>query len=221
MGPVLRLVPPQESGKNSAMKVLVVDDHAVVRQGLAVLLTGGAGEEVTVLEAGNAEEALRIVQEHDDLDIALLDLMLPDSGGLALLHEIRKVRSHVPAIVISASEDPRDAQRALQSGALGYMPKSASPTTLISAIRMVLGGDLYLPPLLLQPASRGHQDVALTQRQQETLAYLAKGYPNKIIAEEMGLSEKTVKAHLTALFRELNVSNRAQAIETARALGIV
>ncbi len=217
-------IAPSGTGTKGAdkgvMRVLVIDDHAVVRQGLSLLLSSDQENGVVVFEAANSAEALRLLEESDGFELILLDLMLPDGAGVSLLKEVRRLVPHAPTIVVSASEDPRDVQKALQSGANGYLPKSATPGTIRSAIRMVLGGDVYIPPFVIGRDTRADV-VTLTQRQLETLEYLAKGSPNKVIANHMGVSEKTVKAHLTALFRELKVSNRSEAIEAARALGLI
>lgn len=201
------------------MKVLVVDDHAVVRQGLAALLTG-AESEVSIVEASSAQEALSAIEQHPDIDIAVVDLIIP-GGGIALIAEMSRRKSELPVIVLSASEELRDVQIVMQSGAMGYVTKSANPTTLLSAIRMVLGGDMYLPPLLLNHSAEPKSGGPLTPRQREILQYLESGDANKVIAAKMRISEKTVKAHLSAVYRDLDVSNRTQAVEKARQMGLI
>jgi len=151
--------------------------------------------------------------------------------GLRALAEFGRARPELPVIVISASEDARDAREALAKGALGYVPKSAGPHTLLSAIRLVLNGDLYVPPLIhAEPAAVRLSDSraavspgrpALTDRQIDVLRRLCEGQSNKGIALELGLSEKTVKAHVTAIFRALNVVNRTQAAAVGRAAGLI
>jgi DNA-binding NarL/FixJ family response regulator len=134
-------------------------------------------------------------------------------------------------IVLSSSEEPRDARRALAQGALGYVSKSASQHTLISAIKLVLQGEIYVPPLILnETGGSGHAapfsrnadtGPPLTPRQIEVLRRLSEGQPNKIIARELGLSERTVKAHITAIFKALNVVNRTQAAAVGRHAGLI
>jgi DNA-binding NarL/FixJ family response regulator len=155
---------------------------------------------------------------------------MPGMDGLRALAEFGRARPELPVIVISASEDARDVKEALARGALGYVPKSASQNTLLSAIRLVLDGEVYVPPLMLgaldavgaserRAASAGRQ--ALTERQIDVLRRLCDGQSNKAIALELGLSEKTVKAHVTGIFRALNVVNRTQAATIGRETGLI
>jgi DNA-binding NarL/FixJ family response regulator len=183
-----------------------------------------------ILQAGNAPDALRLVEEHADLDIVVLDLVMPGLGGLPAIAAFGRARPDLPVIVLSSSEDPQDARKALAQGALGYVPKSASQHTLIAAIRLVLNGELYVPPLILNevahagPAQlqrRGGTGPILTERQVEVLRRLSAGQPNKVIAFELDLSEKTVKAHITAIFKALNVVNRTQAAAIGRETGLI
>lgn len=214
------------------MKFLIVDDHPVLREGIAALLRR-AGPDVAILEAGTVADALPLAQAHDDLDVVILDMALPGMDGLTAIGEFGRVRPEVPVIVLSSSEDAGDARRALGCGALGYIPKSASHNTLLAAIRLVMDGDVYVPPLILgeptrstvpMPAPARRTDIvapALTARQVEVLRRLSAGQPNKIIAYELDLSEKTVKAHVTAIFKVLGAINRTQAAAAARAAGLI
>jgi len=211
------------------MKLLVVDDHPVLREGLVALLRQ-LGPDAVVLEAGDAQTALRLVDEQRDLDVVILDLVLPGMNGLSALPEFGRSRPDLPVIVLSSSEEPRDARKALAQGALGYVPKSASQHTLISAIKLVLQGEIYVPPLILNemghrgsstPMRDGGTDSILTPRQIEVLRRLSEGQPNKTIASELDLSEKTVKAHITAIFKALNVVNRTQAAAVGREAGLI
>lgn len=209
-----------------AMKVLVIDDHPIVRDGLAATVARHSPDAIA-LHAGDGATALALIAEHGDLDAVFLDLNLPDMTGLEALAEIGRVRPECPVIVISASEEPNDARQALAQGAMGYVPKSAGPQTLLSALTLVLNGDLYVPPLVLteppvRPVpARVHSRRNLTDRQVDVLRGLASGQANKVIALDLGLSEKTVKAHVTAIFRELDVESRTQAIAAARSLGLI
>lgn len=213
-----------------AMKLLIVDDHPVLREGLAALLAHAAPDTI-VLQAGSAREALGLVEAHADIDVVVLDLVMPGMGGLSALAEFGKVRPDLPVIVLSSSEDPQDVRKALAQGALGYVPKSASQLALLSAIRLVLNGDLYVPPLILGDMVNirqvrlqrrdGSAGSALTERQLEVLRRLSEGQPNKIIALDLDLSEKTVKAHITAIFKALNVVNRTQAASVGRDTGLI
>jgi len=211
------------------MKLLVVDDHPVVREGLVALLRQ-AGPDTVVVQAGSAAEALQQIEANPDLDIVILDLVMPGTGGLPAIAAFGRIRPDLPVIILSSSEDPQDARRALAQGALGYVPKSASQHVLLSAIRLVLNGDRYVPPLILnevanarpaQPSRRGENGEILTERQIEVLRRLSVGQPNKIIALDLDLSEKTVKAHVTAIFKALDVVNRTQAAVAGREAGLI
>jgi DNA-binding NarL/FixJ family response regulator len=212
------------------MKLLIVDDHPFLRDGLAALLMQ-MGPDTTVLQARDANEGIALVDHHPDLDVVILDLAMPGMGGVQALSEFGRKRPDLPVIVLSSSEDPRDVRRALASGALGYVPKSASQHVLLSAIRLVLNGDLYVPPLILDEkintsarrstGTEGAGNRLLTARQIEILTLLSEGKPNKTIAATLALSEKTVKAHITAIFKALNVVNRTQAAAAGREQGII
>jgi two-component system nitrate/nitrite response regulator NarL len=212
------------------MKLLIVDDHPFLRDGLAALLMQ-IGPDTTVLQAREANEGIAMVDNHLDLDVVILDLAMPGMEGLQALSEFGRKRPDLPVIVLSSSEDPRDVRRALASGALGYVPKSASQHVLLSAIRLVLNGDLYVPPLILDEKfntnvrrttnTEGESSRLLTARQIEILTLLSEGKPNKTIAATLALSEKTVKTHITAIFKALNVVNRTQAAAAGREQGII
>jgi two-component system, NarL family, nitrate/nitrite response regulator NarL len=211
------------------MRLLVVDDHPIVREGLAAFLEQ-LGPETTVLQAGDATRALALA-EHSDLDVVILDLALPGLNGMNAIAELGRVRPELPVIVLSASEDAGQAREALAQGALGYVPKSASRQTLVSAIQLVLKGEIYVPPLILndtaaakrtaQGATASPTRPLLTDRQTDVLRRLSAGQSNKTIARDLDLSEKTVKAHITAIFRALNVINRTQAAVAGRGAGLV
>ena len=213
-----------------SMKLLIIDDHPVVRDGLAALLRQ-LGPEVTVLLAEGASQGLGIADAHPDLDVVILDLAMPGSDGFAALNEFGRLQPQFPVVVLSSSEDPRDVRRALASGALGYIPKSAPPRTILAAVRFVLAGNVYLPTLLAQDtASAGDQSadpslpksgVRLTSRQIDVLRLLCEGRSNKEIGRMLGVSQKTVKVHVTAIFKALNVVNRTQAAAKADKAGLI
>ncbi|NIE82330.1 MULTISPECIES: response regulator transcription factor [unclassified Burkholderia] len=213
------------------MKILIVDDHPVMRDGVEALLRRHDAA-LAVIQAGSAEEAMHLLDQHADLDAVVLDLKIHGTDGLAAISAIAGKRPKLLIIVLSSSENPSDVRAAFAQGALGYVPKSASAHTLLSAITMVLDGERYVPPLMLNETAAldaGHAampapriaDAALTQRQVEVLRYIAEGAPNKLIADRLGLSEKTVKAHITAIFKALNVFNRTQAAAAGRKTGLI
>jgi DNA-binding NarL/FixJ family response regulator len=186
-----------------------------------------------VLEASGGSEGLRSAQEHPDLAAVFVDLVMPGMHGMTAVQEFVREHPQLPVIVLSSSEDPHDVRRALAFGALGYLPKSASPETILSALRFVLSGNVYVPPLLLHsiPAStaagvasiglRTRTGFHLTERQLVVLKLLCKGLSNKEICCQLGLSEKTVKAHVSSIFKAMNVVNRTQAALAARQAGLV
>lgn len=207
------------------MKLLVIDDHPVFRDGMAALLRQAA-DETTVLQAPECATALDIIDANADLDAVFVDLMMPGMTGDIAVREFGKRRPDLPVIVLSSSENPSDVRRALNAGALGYIPKSANPQTLLSALKLVLTGNIYVPPLLAQatesidatdtpPRSSGALEQ-LTDRQHDVLKELCAGKSNKEISSRLGIAEKTVKAHVAAIFKTLNVVNRTQAANAFR-----
>jgi len=212
------------------MKILIVDDHPIYRKGLVTLLDQ-MEPDGALLQANDAAEALVLIAEHDDLDVVILDLLIPGMDGLRAIAKFGRIRPELPVIILSSSENPADVRSALANGALGYVPKSAAEHTLLSAISVVLNGDVYVPPFVivenastqqraLRTADRSDRPV-LTDRQIEVLQRISEGQLNKVIAAELGLSEKTVKSHITAIFKALNVMNRSQAAAGGREAGLI
>jgi DNA-binding NarL/FixJ family response regulator len=212
------------------MKSLIVDDHPVLREGLAALLRQGTPN-ACVLQARNAAEAFGLLDQHDDIDVVILDLVMPGLDGLTAIAEFGRKRPALPLIVLSSSEDAQVARQAITRGALGYVPKSADPNTLLLAIKLVLNGELYIPPLILSdgaanrsPERRDDDGVEagpLTDRQVDVLRLISDGQSNKAIAHALDLSENTVKVHVTAIFKALRVVNRTQAANVGRANGLI
>jgi two-component system, NarL family, nitrate/nitrite response regulator NarL len=211
------------------MKLLIVDDHAILREGLVALLQQFE-QGADVLQAADTTEGLRLAEANPDLDAVFLDLNLPEQGGMEVIPVFAKRYPQLPVIVLSSSEDPSDVRFALKSGAFGFVPKSASPRNILSALRLVLSGEIYVPPLLLdlRPVdANGSARAAiepgerLTDRQTEVLRHLCRGLSNKEISRALDLSEKTTKSHITAIFKVLGVVNRTQAASAARRVGIV
>ena len=205
------------------MNILIVDDHAMVREALATMLERGEAG-ATVIQAADGPEALSALAARADVDVALLDLGLPGTDGLAVLRQIGRVRPELPVIVLTATESSQTVREAFAAGALGYVPKSSPPETLVSALRLVMAGEVFVPSLMVRPGGPARPDAAqrwrLTTRQREVLRHLADGLSNKAIGRIMGLSEKTVKAHVTAVFRALTVSTRREAAAVARTAGL-
>jgi len=204
------------------MKFLVVDDHPMLRDGVAAVLRQ-FDSDATVLQAADGERALALAAEHPDLAAAWVDLRMAGMAGLDTIVQLRRRHAGLPVIVLSSSEDPDDVRRALRAGARGYCPKSAGPATLLAALRLVLAGEIYVPPFMAQLPPSAAEPVhasGLTGRQLEVLQLLCRGHTNREIGRLLGMQEKTVKGHVSAIFRTLRVVHRLQAVEAARAAGI-
>ncbi len=217
--------------KKSAMKFLVIDDHAMVRQGIAALLER-AHADAQVLQACDSAEGLALAAHHHDIDAVFLDLSMPGMDGMDALTAFGALQPTLPVIVLTAAENPDMVRRAFAAGALGYVPKAATAATLLSALELVLSGEVFVPGLMLQtsegarkpwarPAATASSIGPLTARQAEVLRHLGDGLSNKAIGRQLGLSEKTVKAHVTAIFRALSAKGRPEAIYVAREAGLI
>jgi two-component system, NarL family, nitrate/nitrite response regulator NarL len=202
----------------SHVKLLIVDDHPLFRDGLAALLQQASVDNI-VVQATSAEEALQLVDEQI-IDAVFMDLVMPGLCGEPAIREFARRHPDVPVIVLSSSENPSDVRRVLNAGASGYIPKSATAQTVVSALTLVLSGNIYVPPLLVSAATRAADSAAnggqrsltqLTDRQVDVLKYLRDGLSNKEISANLGIAEKTVKVHIAAIFKTLNVVNRTQA----------
>lgn len=211
------------------MKALIVDDHALLRDALSrVLVTLVPGAEVH--EAAEPKQAFELIEREPDLDLVLLDLALPGMHGLAVLKSLREKHPAISVVVVSASVDRETVRRALDAGAMGYIPKSSSSEVLRSALQLVLAGGIYIPPEVLgrgeapavvpQLGARSPADIGLTERQSQILALLMQGEPNKVICRELDLAESTVKNQITTILKALNVTSRTQAVLAVEKLGL-
>jgi DNA-binding NarL/FixJ family response regulator len=213
------------------MKILVVDDHSLITDALSVLFLD-LDPEAEVITTRTAESALQLQQQHSDLDLVVLDLGLPGVSGTSLLEAMVAQAPEMKILVLSGQQDQRNVMRVLQLGAAGFVPKSMASETLLSAVKFVLSGGVYIPADLLEEVNRSgmfaapdrQRDAApsrveLTERQEQVLQLLARGAPIKIICRELGLSEGTVKTHVTAIYRAFNASNRTEALLAARRHG--
>lgn len=205
------------------MKLLIVDDHPLMREGFAAFLVQWRSDAV-VLQAEDGAAALVLAEQHADLDIVLIDLILPGMDGLAVIAEFRRRRPKALVVVLSASEDPYRVRAALAAGARGYVAKTAPRQTLLAALQFVLDGHRYVPEFMVEsdlsppPEETRHR---LTARQLEVLRHLAHGLSNKQIGARLGVAEKTVKVHVTDILQALGVVNRLQAVTAARSLGLL
>ena len=203
------------------MRILVIDDHALFRQGLKHLLRG-LDERVEVLEAAGCSEAEKL--RGTSFDIILLDLHMPGLAGLDGLAAMRDTFEASRIVVLSGEEDPRQIRRAIDGGAAGFIPKASTPEVLLGALRLILADGVYLPAVALravaepdaaEDASEDRIAELLSDRQDEVLRKAVEGKANKVIARELGISDSTVKAHLSAAFRALGVHNRTEAVYAA------
>lgn len=204
------------------MKILIADDHVLFREGLRQLLQQ-LSSEVTVIDAVDHDGILRLAAQHADADLALLDLNMPGKAPLVALAAILGQSPTIPIVVLSASEDLDEVRRTLDAGAMGFIPKSETANVILSAVRLVLSGGIYVPPMLMQKNSGlgvYNNEAEFTPRQREVLQRLIMGKSNKEIGREMSLSEATVKVHLTAIFRSLNVNNRTEAARVVEQRGL-
>ena len=221
------------------MKVLLVDDHPLILSALQAVIKG-LGDDVVVLGAASAAEARAALRTDSNFDLVLLDLSLGDADGFDVLTELRATYPSLPVVVVSASDRTSDVIRAIDLGAMGFVPKRSSNDQLFEALRMVMSGGLYVPPMMLglgaptaeidtvpdvmrpvgtqssrspyQKAPLSLESVGLTPRQSDVLALLLQGKPNKLIARELNVSVETVKDHVAAVLRALGVSSRTQAV---------
>ncbi|MEN8176103.1 MAG: response regulator transcription factor [Pseudomonadota bacterium] len=219
------------------MKLIVADDHPLIRDALADALKC-LHSDAEVFTAENGTQVLDLLDEHTDVQLLLLDLFMPGAEGFKLLSRICAAFPDLKVVVMSGSEDRRHMQKSLDAGASGYIPKSENRDLTLSAIQLVLAGGIYVPPAIVgqgpglsstldrgdttgQPGSHPARIEGLTVRQVEVLRLIGLGQSNKEIARALGLSENTVKIHVAAIFRALNVNNRTQAAVVARERGLL
>jgi DNA-binding NarL/FixJ family response regulator len=222
------------------MKFLIADDHPLVRRALSLTLERVCPGS-TVLDADTLESAFSIAAEHPDLDLFLMDLFMPGTGGLEGLKLAKNRLPFIPIAIVSADESSSSALGALELGAAGYLPKSLPEEIMRAALSLILAGGIYVPPMIAEQAlsssagtpypyaspssyiSPPHaaakqplRSATLTPRQSEVLDLVIEGLANKEIADRLSLAEATVKVHITAILRAYGVSNRTKAISAAR-----
>jgi len=204
------------------LKILVVDDHALIREGLRQVLRG-LEDDVDVLEAGSCARAFELAQQEPELDLVLLDYHLPDMNGLEALDVFGRQHPALPIIVLSGSVNPRVMQQVMHKGAAAFLTKSGMSDELISVTRLVLAGGIHMPAL---PRLMGDEVTMaelsaslLTPRQEEVLQLLLDGYTNKEIGRMLYLSEETVKNHVSSILRNFGVTTRTQAVLAANRHG--
>jgi DNA-binding NarL/FixJ family response regulator len=206
-----------------AVKILVVDDHPLIQQALAHALPH-LHARLDVLAAVDRDETLTALARHPDCALVLLDLTLPGAHGLDLLAQLRRDYPRVPIVVLSATHDRATVGSAMAAGAQGYIAKTSTPDELLDAVRTVLaGGCSVTTDIAAAAASIAGLPVGtlgLTHRQADVLRLLIQGKPNKLICRDLRLSEGTVKVHVSAILKALNVRSRAQAIAELSRRGV-
>jgi DNA-binding NarL/FixJ family response regulator len=206
------------------MKILVIDDHPLIQEALKHVLSE-LDASLELIQAHDASSAHAALSRTSKVDLLVLDLALPGCDGFDLLSELRRDWPDIPVLVLSATYDRVTVETALDLGAMGFIPKTANAHILIDALRLVLSGGVFVPvecsdaggaPLRPRIPSRS-QELGLTPRQADVLKLLVQGKPNKLICRDLSLSEGTIKVHVSAILRALNVHNRTQVvIELAR-----
>jgi len=219
--------------RENEMKILVIDDHVLIREALRGVLRELKGEAAVILEASDSRQAMRHIEQNPDVELVLLDLGLPDRDGLEMLSELGKRYPTTSVVVLSAKQDRDTVMEALDLGALGFIPKSGQREVMLSAFNLIFSGGVYIPPEIpnrREPATApraapalskaGAADLGLTERQIEVLALMMQGKSNKAISRALDLAEPTVKIHVSAILKALKVANRTEAVITATALGL-
>lgn len=205
------------------MKILLIDDHALFRDGILFMLEG-LNIDIDSYEAGSYESAQTIIEQHSDINLVLLDLGLPGISYLGALNAIQKQLPDSMIVVLSGSEDNKIVEQVLRQGARGYIPKSSETTIMINALKFIISGGIYVPPeimskaipkILLEKRKQTPIDKLLTPRQRDVLNQLTDGISNKEIASNLNLSESTVRVHIAAILKAFNVKNRTQAANHA------
>jgi len=213
------------------MKILLIDDHVLIRDALRGVLTELKGD-ATFVDALDSRQATQCLEENFDVELVLLDLHLPDRSGFEVLSELRERYPAISVVVLSASEDRDSIAKALDLGALGFIPKSARREVMLGAFKLIFAGGIYVPPEILDRprpapmvAARPERaptaaDLGLTERQMDVLALMMHGKSNKAICRVLDLAEPTVKNHVTAILKALKATNRTEAVIAAGALGL-
>jgi DNA-binding NarL/FixJ family response regulator len=205
------------------IRVLLAEDHAIVRRGLEQLLAGFDEVEV-VGSAANGAEAVELVARSRP-DVVLMDLVMPDFGGVEATRRIVDAGGDVKVVVLTSFSDRRAITEALDAGAIGYLLKDGEPDDLLRGIQAAAAGESPLAPKAARELLRARTErpaaAELSPREREVLVQVASGLPNKLIARRLGISEKTVKAHLTSVFAQIGVTDRTQAALWAQREGLV
>lgn len=220
------------------MKLLLVDDHVLFREGIALLLHSLVADD-SLYQAGTCEEALALVARDPGIELVLMDINLPGTSGISAISRLRAEFPHIPVVGLSSSDDKQTVMDAIDAGAMGFIPKSSSSAVLFAALQLVLSKGIYIPPEAFLrdrsvaaraaaiPADKQvfaehatPKDLGLTPRQSDVLFLILQGKSAKAIAKDLSLSSSTVKIHTSAALRALNVTTRTQAVIAAGRLSL-
>ncbi len=222
------------------LQVLLADDHTLFRDGMRYVLQQ-LSEQVDIICAGNFAETLRQAEANPGLDLALIDLNMPGSDGVASIRIFHNRFPSIPLVVISGSDQRAEIEWVMEYGAMGFISKTCTAKEMVNALRIVLAGDIFIPPQLFgnsntvlgqngtapsltvvaEKNSKPINNHGLTNRQMEVLQYLAEGLSNKGIALKMNLAEGTIKVHVAAIYHALQVSSRLDAVRRAQKLDLI
>lgn len=220
------------NGNDSLMRVLIADDHSLFREGCKLLLQE-IDPQVEIVEAGDFADVQKKLENQPAFDLILLDLRMPGMGEIEGVMRARKLAPSTPLVILSALDDPYYAQKVMDQGALGFIPKSSNHSVIINALKLIMAGGKYVPPSLMSlPGTSPRLDrpkrsagelyaaveKVLTPRQMDVMRLLSRGESNKGIADSLGLSEGTVKVHVAAILKALNAANRTQAVLIASSM---
>jgi DNA-binding NarL/FixJ family response regulator len=203
----------------SVITILCVDDHPLVRKGIAAILSN-EGDMRLVAEAGSGPEAVEAFRKHRP-DVTLMDLRMPGGDGIDATKQIRQIDPEAKIIALTSYDGDQEIYRALEAGVRGYMLKESVHTEIVRAIRVVHSGKRLMPPEVAERLSEHFPQVALTPREIEVLRYVAKGYGNKEIGVRLGTAAGTVKMHLQNILSKLGASDRTHAVTLAIRRGII
>jgi DNA-binding NarL/FixJ family response regulator len=213
------------------MKILVVDDFPLIRIATRQVLQG-LDAELEMMEASDCKSTKSVAEQHEDLDLILLDLRLPDTAGFECLEWLRLSHETVPVVVLSATDRADTVRQALELGAMGYIPKTYAPDAMIAALQVVLSKQVFLPKELLTNQSewqipeapvrgaKSWEDLHITARERDVAELLVRGMPNKRISTNLDIAEATVRIHVSNVLRKLGVARRAEAVARIFLLGL-
>ncbi len=216
------------------MKLLIIDDHPLFLEGIGLLLRQ-IGEYFETIEVDSAPAGLEKLEQESDIGLVLVDIAMPGMSGFEFIEELEQRNATVPVAILSATTNLYDVKKAIEMGAVGFISKTSDKEEMRKALETIFSGEVYIPSGLedeleaLMAADDNDPEAALrararqmgiTRRQHQVLQLLARGYTNRRIAEELNLTERTVKAHVSALFTLLNVRNRTECVLEADRLGL-